>query len=168
MKYTYQDQCVSAKPEQNCCHNQECIHKNLSDDPLLSILKTRKAKKAFEDEGSREKNLFHLFLNYLLFEAMLQWMNIEVRKRGSRDISIGKQYAYVGLEIAMSIVQIGNIIEYWETKPFSGHEDFCETMSHKDFYRQLLHSTLPWPSPQEYDLWGSKNHWHLLHEFKQS
>ena len=64
---------------------------------------------------------------------MLQWTNVELRKRGSREISIKKLYAYVGLEIAMSIVQIGSIIEYWETKPFSGHEDFCETMSHTDF-----------------------------------
>jgi hypothetical protein len=72
MKYTCQDQCVPAKPEQNCCHNQECICKKLLDDSILSILKPRKAKKAFEDEGSREKNLFHLFLNHLLFEAMLR------------------------------------------------------------------------------------------------
>jgi hypothetical protein len=89
--------------------------KKLSDDSLLSILKPRKAKKAFEDEESREKNLFHVFLNHSLFEAMLQWMNVDLRKRGSREILIEKLYAYVGLEIAMSIVQIGSIIEYWET-----------------------------------------------------
>jgi hypothetical protein len=47
---------------------------------------------------------------------MLQWRNIDLRKRGSREILIKKLYAYVGLEIAMSIVQIGSIIEYWETK----------------------------------------------------
>jgi hypothetical protein len=47
---------------------------------------------------------------------MLQWTNIDLRKRGSRENSIKKLYAYVGLEIAMSIVQIGSIIEYWETK----------------------------------------------------
>jgi hypothetical protein len=66
---------------------QAAYIKKLSDDSIPSILKPRKAKKAFSDEGSREKNLFHLFLNRPLFEAMLQWTNVELRKRKQRNLN---------------------------------------------------------------------------------
>jgi hypothetical protein len=66
---------------------QAAYIKKLLDDSIPSILKSRKAKKAFSDEGSREKNLFHLFLNCPLFEAMLQWTNVELRKRKQRNLN---------------------------------------------------------------------------------
>ena len=40
--------------------------------------------------------------------------------------------AYIGLEIAMSLVPLNAIKQYWEEKPFSGHQDFKDVMSRND------------------------------------
>ena len=50
-------------------------------------------------------------------------------RKGKREISLEKLMAYVGLELAMSKVQIGSIHQYWEASRFSGHPDFRATMS---------------------------------------
>jgi len=105
----------------------------LSDDSLLAILQPGRAKTAFENEEFRESSLFHLFLGRSLFDAILKWTNKELTNKGKETITIEKLLAYVGLEIAMSLVQIGSIKQYWETKCFSGHGDFRDTMSRNDF-----------------------------------
>ena len=58
---------------------------------------------------------------------------MELLARGKKPISIDKLLAYAGLEMAMSLVQIGSIKEYWAEKCFSGHGDFHDTMSHTKF-----------------------------------
>jgi hypothetical protein len=106
--------------------------KKSSEDSLLHILQPKRVKNAFENEN-KESNLFHLFVGRSLFEAILRWTNKELAKKGKRQISLEKLMAYIGLEIAMSIVEIGSIKQYWETKAFSGHGDFRDTMSRDDF-----------------------------------
>ena len=44
------------------------------------------------------------------------WMNEKLKTKGKKPITIEKLLAYVGLELAMSLVQIGSIKQYWEEK----------------------------------------------------
>ena len=48
---------------------------------------------------------------------------------------MAKLEAYIGLELAMSIVKIGNVKSYWGKARFSGHTDFRDTMSRDDFQK---------------------------------
>ena len=48
-----------------------------------------------------------------------------------------KLKAYIGLELAMSIVKIGGIRNYWEKARFTGHSDFPDIMSWNAF--QAIH-----------------------------
>jgi hypothetical protein len=121
----------------------------LSNDSLLAILQPNRVKGAWENEDSRESSLFHLFLGRSLFNYILTWTNTELTKRGKKTISIEKLLAYVGLKIAMSLVQIGNIKQYWETKHFSGHGDFCDTMSRDEF--QEICAAIQFHPPDIYD-----------------
>ena len=57
-------------------------------------------------------------------------------RKGKREISLEKLMAYVGLELAMSKVQIGSIHQYWEASRFSGHPDFRATMSRYYHYHE--------------------------------
>ena len=49
--------------------------------------------------------------------AILEWMNTELNKNGKRLIVI--EQTYVGLDMAISIVQIGSTRKYWEKACFS-------------------------------------------------
>jgi hypothetical protein len=111
-------------------HDNPYIQK-LSDDSFLSILQPRRVKNAFENE--HERGMFQLFLSRSLFESILMWTNIELTKKGKPKISLDKLMAYIGLELAMSLVQMGSIVHYWLQSCFEGHRDFCETMSRTDF-----------------------------------
>ena len=53
--------------------------------------------------------------------------------------------AFVGLELAMSIVKIGSIRSYWEQARFTGHTDFGSTMSRNDF--QEIRSNIQFHPP---------------------
>jgi hypothetical protein len=65
---------------------------------------------------------------------------------GKNTIKIKKLMAYVGLELAMCLVLDW---EYWETKCFSGHHDFCDTMSRTDF--QTICGAIKCHLPSAYD-----------------
>jgi hypothetical protein len=67
--------------------------------------------------------------------------------------------AYIGLELAMSLIKIGSIYQYWEASRFSGHHDFRETMSRNDF--QMIRASIQF-HPPSYDpeLASSDPLWH--------
>ena len=73
--------------------------------------------------------LFHLFLNRTLLATMLKWTNIELKKKGKAEICMEKLLAYIGLELAMSVLTYNEISEYWATGHFQGHKDFKAVMS---------------------------------------
>jgi hypothetical protein len=100
--------------------------KQLADNSFLNILQPKRAKNAFNEKDEREKRLFQLFLSNSLWEAILVWTNEKLVSKGKNTITIKKLMAYGRLELAMSLIQIGSIRKYWETKHFSGHHDFRE------------------------------------------
>ena len=50
-----------------------------------------------------------------------------------KEVSQHKFLDYIGLEIAMSIVQFNDIDEYWKRDIFLGHVDFQRVMSRDEF-----------------------------------
>ena len=57
--------------------------------------------------------------------------------------------AYIGLEVAMSLIQMGDIAHYWSRSRFEGHHDFRETMSRTDF--QTIRASIQFHPPLVYD-----------------
>jgi hypothetical protein len=112
------------------CDKNEYI-KALTKGSYLSLLQESKIKNAFKRDN--EKGLFHLIFTQSFFDACLKWTNDELSGKGKSKVSKDKFMAYVGLEIAMSLVPLNSIAQYWESKTFSGHEDFKKTMSRNDF-----------------------------------
>jgi hypothetical protein len=121
--------------------------RKLSEDSFLSILQPRRVKNAFQNE--KERGLFQLFLSNSLFESMLRWTNVELTKKGKQQISLDKMMAYIGLEVAMSLIQMGDIAHYWSRSRFEGHHDFRETMSRTDF--QTIRASIQFHPPLVYD-----------------
>ena len=54
-------------------------------------------------------------------------------KKGQGFISQEKFKAYVGIEIAMSIIKLNDISDYWSKKRFLGNKDISDVMSLNDF-----------------------------------
>jgi hypothetical protein len=98
--------------------------------------------------SNKEKGLFHLIFSTKFFDACLKWTNDELLKKGESKVSKEKFMAFVGLEIAMSLVPLNKIHQYWENKKFSGHQDFKDVMSRNDF--QLIRGATKF-HPPEYD-----------------
>ena len=134
----------------------------LSKHSFLSILQPKRAKRAFQSDD-REKQCFHLFIGRSFFEASHSWTNDNLIAKGKKLIPFEMFLAYVGLEIAMSLVQIGSINQYWETVCFSGHGDFYNTMSRNDF--QTICGTIKVHPPNAYnkDLASKDPLWHSHH-----
>lgn len=104
---------------------------SLMDASSLQILQRQKAERAYSE--NKEVGLFHLFLNKSFFHSILKWTNAELEKKGRNKITEKKLYAYVGLELAMSILRLSEIRDYWKQTMFEGHSDFSRVMSRDDF-----------------------------------
>ena len=79
----------------------------------------------------REAGLFQIFLHRSFFECIQQWTNkFPVRKR---KYSIEDVKAYIGLEMASSIVRMNDLKDYWSTEIFLGNHDFQRVMSRGKF-----------------------------------
>jgi len=112
-------------------HKKNAYIKELTDGCYLSLLQEAKTKNAYKN--NKEKGLFHLMFTTAFFDTCLKWMNDELLRKGKPKVSKEKFMVYVGLEIAMSLVPLNAINQYWETKKFSGHQDFKDVMSRNDF-----------------------------------
>ncbi len=80
----------------------------------IACLHEENARAAFERE--QEVGLFHLFLTKSWCAAMTLWCNKNLAMKGKKKVSVENFMAYVGLEIAMSFVQLNAIHDYWSGK----------------------------------------------------
>ena len=79
----------------------------------LEMLQKYKVKFAY---SSRKKiDLLHLFLTKGFFESLLMWTNTCIEEKGKKKMSASKFLACIGLELAMSIIQLNNISD-WSSK----------------------------------------------------
>jgi hypothetical protein len=132
------DECEASEVQDNKYVQKLC------DDCYLSILQRSRVRRAFH-RREKEKALFQLFLSSSLWDSILCWTNTELQKKGKPEIPLEKLMAFIGLEMAMSLVQIGSIVQYWSKSRFSGHPDFGNTMSRTDF--QIIRGSLQFHPP---------------------
>lgn len=106
----------------------------------LKILQTDRVNRAYSENGYC--GLFKLFLTRSFLDKMRKWMNLELTNDALKPINEAKFNAYLGLEIAMSLVQFNDIDEYWKGGMFQGHSDFKKVMSRDDYTRIRSHVRL--------------------------
>jgi len=97
----------------------------------LKVLQQSKVLKAYQDNG--KMGLFKLFITREWFNTIRTWTNMKLIEKGKDSVNEIKFDAYIGLEMAMSIVSFNDTAEYWRSSMFTGHKDFINTMSRDDF-----------------------------------
>ena len=107
--------------------------KSIIADSKPKILKPNLINRAFKENG--EVGLFHLFLTNDLLKAIVQWTNhnIDLKASSTKKITVKEMKKYIGLELAMSIIKLNQIQDYWSTDSFLGHPDFGRTMGRQRF-----------------------------------
>jgi hypothetical protein len=98
----------------------------------LCILQSTLVNNAYNSED-RERNLFHLFFTKNYLETVCHWTAKELGMKGKRPCTAVEIYAYIGLELGMSLLKYNSIKSYWSKGCFIGHETFRDTMSHNCF-----------------------------------
>jgi Transposase IS4 len=91
----------------------------LLDSSQLHIIQPDNVKKAYKTAGVL--GLFHLFITSSWFESMRVWTNKRLISKGKKVVSKNQFRAYVGLELAMSIIQMNNMRSFWQSEMFTGH-----------------------------------------------
>ena len=67
--------------------------------------------------------------------------------------------AYLGLELAMLVVQLSKISDYWRRDMFCGHVDFQKTMSREDFMTIRSNVTFRPPVDVPLEIWNNDLLW---------
>jgi hypothetical protein len=92
--------------------------RQLQKDSGIHILQQSRVEQAFEREG--DMGLFNLFITVDFINCIWQWTQENLSS--SATITIEEIHAYIGLELAMSLVQPNSISDYWaKNRMFSGH-----------------------------------------------
>ena len=134
---------------------------------LLKLEHSSKLKVLLEktvDTLCRKHNklgLFQLFFTRSYLNNVRTWTNQNLEANGKAPVNEKKFNAYIGLELAMSIVELNSIKHYWSTKMFSGHPDFKDVMSRDDFILIRSHLSLVSPGSVSADKKAKDPLWHL-------
>ncbi|OWZ04152.1 hypothetical protein PHMEG_00023994 [Phytophthora megakarya] len=110
----------------------------LTSDSGLHLRKRDETQAAYNIH--REKRLFGLFVSEKLKAAWRTWTNVKLVERGDAAMPVAEMDAYIGLEMAMSLVPVTDIKDLWSEKTFLGHHDFQATMSRNRF--QAIHAVV--------------------------
>ena len=106
--------------------------KNLHEKSYLHVKQEDKAKNLFNSKG--HVGLFHLFLPTSSINTFREFTNEELSKLGpSKNANTVEFMAYIGLELATSMIPLSSLADYWKTSMFTGHEDFRKVMSRNRF-----------------------------------
>lgn len=123
----------------------------------LKILQVDRVNRSYEQNGAC--GLFKLFISRSFLDKMRKWTNQCLKEDGMREANETKFNAYIGLELAMSLLQFNDLDEYWKNNMFQGHKDFKKTMSRDDFMRIRSHLKLR-PPEYLYDSATNDPLWH--------
>ena len=124
----------------------------------LKLLQEPRIKKAYKDHGYL--GLFCLFITRSWFEAMRTWLNMKRKEKGLDAVNEYIFNAYVGLEMAMSLVRMNTIDSYWRDEMFMGQKDFKETMSRPKFTSIRSNITLCNPGMYDHEEVSNDPLWH--------
>lgn len=124
----------------------------------LRILQSGRVKKAFSE--SKELGLFRLFITRQWFEAMRSWVNEKLTIKGISTINENKFKAYIGLELATSLVSVNDLKDYWCKEMFSGQVDFKTTMGRDEFLEIRRNIVLCHPNSYDHVVASNDPIWH--------
>ena len=123
----YDTYCIDAEdsdiPSDNLLH--------LTNHSDLKILQEGCVKMAYAN--NKHLGLFPLFITRHLLAIICQRTNEALIESQQATISEIKFQAYIGLELAMSIIPMNQIRDYWSQEMFLGQEDFKKAMSQNNF-----------------------------------
>lgn len=154
-------------------HNRNNAYlRNLKDISSLRGLQEKKVRNAM-NANSRDLSLTNLFITASFLRRMLTWTNNYLKSNGKNKISFEKFRAFLGLELAMCLIKMISISDYWSTKLFAGQEDFKKTMSRNDFCskRAALQFHPPVDNVNNHFIALTNPLWHsrsFLHEFDKN
>lgn len=109
----------------------------------LHLIREGEVHDAYKKRG--ELGLFSLFFTRDFRDALLRWTNETLKEQGKVKATAFEPDAYIGLEIAMSIIPVTEIKELWSQKVFLGQSDFGVTMARSRF--ESIHARLQVHAP---------------------
>jgi hypothetical protein len=95
--------------------------------------------KVYETEGVL--GVFHMFMHKNFLNHMRNWTRNKAKAAGLglRGLPEELFYAYVGLDVAMSLVKFSTLSKYWSNGMFEGHPDFQKVMGRDLFVNIRSH-----------------------------
>ena len=118
-------------------------------------------ERCFKREGPI--GLFYLFFSRSCLENIRSWslVNLDSLTNNIKGKCRSDMFnASAGLEMAMSLIQMHSIEEYWQVGKFSGHPDFKNVMSHQHFQKIRASIKLHPPNEDRHKgdpLWHTRN-----------
>jgi Transposase IS4 len=82
----------------------------------LKILQVDRVNRSYKQNGAA--GLFKLFISRSFLDKMRKWTNQCLKEDGMHEVNETKFNAYIGLELAMSLLQFNNLDEYWKDSMF--------------------------------------------------
>lgn len=128
------------------------------DKSKLNVHHEAKVRNAFQTR--RALGLVNQFLDRTVLGAIRTWTNDVLRARGKAKASKNEFNAYLGLEIAMSLVKFSRMKDYWSSKLFLGSSDFADTMSRDRFLTIRSAIVLRPPTAYQHEVVTSDPLWH--------
>ena len=145
---------------------QNSYIRSLRENSDLEILKKEHVQNEYVE---KEYGIFNLFMNQSLFDCIRKWTNEKSVNVGRDRISKEMFNPHVGLELAMLLVQLNKIKDYWSEKKFLGFQYFKEVMSRNNFTK--IGSNLKFYPKYEHDVAVKDTHWHsrvMLNRFLEN
>ena len=130
-EWFYDDDGFTIKHNDICPYIQDWMNKS-----KLHILKPKAVSNAYKNNDF--VGLVRQFMPRQLLEVIREWTNANLQKKVCKSSFINEDEfnAYFGLEIAMSLVKMNRISDYWSTSLFQGHQDFKRVMS-RDRFKEI-------------------------------
>ena len=91
--------------------------------------------------------LFKLFIRKSFIDAICNWTNTSLMKKGVRKATVSEFDAFLGLEIGMSLVGFNSIRDYWSSAWFRGMPLYHATMGRNRF--QVIRANLQVHPPEQ-------------------
>ena len=137
----------------------------------LEVMNKKMIFKKYKSYGPG--GLIEVFLQPRFVRDILLWTNQSLHQKGKLEISCDELKSFISLEIAMSIVRINKIKNYWSSKVFLGNSDFKNIMSRDKFCYIRSNIMFHPPFMNEFDsesknqdpLWNCR---HLMQHFQQT
>ena len=156
--------------EQNVTNVNNEFLQSLSSGSCLKLLQRAQCIKKLKAKGY--SGLVSLFVSDPFIDQIWKFTNAWLIQKGYKKCTKRQFRAYVGLEMAMSIIQFNDIKSYWKERIFVGQQDFKSTMS-RNCFQQIRGSLCTYDPDKDYKAKKSSKDplWHsrvLMEHFQKN